>query len=298
LEAVSEEFLRRHPQLRTLSQRRADLALFYPALGVLPISEIRRGQIFRELDRVADQRGPVRADRTLAAVKRLLAWHAERSDYVSVLGRGGRLTSTKERARSRILSDDELRRVWLAAERFGVFGDLLRFLLLTCARRNEGAAATVGEFSPDGKIWTLPAARCKSKTDVVIPLSRTAQKIVAARPKLGDFVFSATGRRPFNNFAHAKASFDAAAGVSGWRIHDLRRSARTLLSQCNVRPDIAELCLGHSIGGIRGVYDKYQYLDEKRVAFESLAALIERIVRPPPDVVVPIRPRAKSTRRK
>ncbi|HEX2354490.1 MAG TPA: integrase family protein, partial [Xanthobacteraceae bacterium] len=158
LQAVSEEFLRRvGPSLRTCSQRRADLRLFYPSLGALPISEIRRGQIFRELDRVADQRGPVRADRTLAAVKRLLAWHAERSDYVSVLGRGGRLTSTKERARSRILSDDELRRVWLAAERFGVFGDLLRFLLLTCARRNEGAAATVGEFSPDGKIWTLPA---------------------------------------------------------------------------------------------------------------------------------------------
>jgi integrase len=291
LQAVSEEFLRRvGPSLRTCSQRRADLRLFYPALGALPISEIRRGQIFRELDRVADTRGLVRADRALAAMKRLLAWHAERCDYVSVLGRGGRRTSTKERARSRVLSDDELKRVWLAAERFGVFGDLLRFLLLTCARRNEAAGLKHrSELSPDGKTWILPAARCKAKTDVVIPLSRAAQEVVTARPRLGDFIFSATGRRPFNNFAHAKASFDAACGVTGgWRIHDLRRTGRTLLSRCGISVDIAEQCLGHSVGAIRGVYDKYQYLDEKRAAFESLAALIDRIVRPPPEVVVPI----------
>ena len=132
LRAVSEEFLRRvGPGLRTCDQRRADLELFYGPLGQLPIDQIRRGQIFRELDRIADQRGPVRADRALGAIKRLLAWHSERSDYLSVLGRGGRRTSTKERARSRVLDDSELRRVWQTAERIGVFGDLVRFLLLT-----------------------------------------------------------------------------------------------------------------------------------------------------------------------
>jgi integrase len=290
LESVAEEFLRRvGPGLRTCRQRRADLELFYPALGALPISEIRRGQIFRELDRVAE-RGPVRADRALAAMKRLLSWHSERSDYASVLGRGGRRTSIKERARSRVLNDDELRRVWLAAERFGVFGDLIRFLLCTCARRTEAAGLRRSELSPDGKTWILPAARCKSKHDVAIPLSAAAQRIIAARPVLaaGDHIFSITGRRAFNNFAAAKAAFDRACGVSGWRIHDARRTARTLLSRCNVRPDIAELCLGHVIGGIRSVYDKYEYLDEKRAAFESLAQLLERVVRPPPDVVVPL----------
>jgi integrase len=297
LESVAEEFLRRvGPGLRTCRQRAADLRLFYPALGALPISEIRRGQIFRELDRVAE-RGPVRADRALAALKRLLSWHSERSDYASVLGRGGRRTSIKERARSRLLDDSELRRVWLAAERFGVFGDLVRFLLLTCARRNEAAGLRRSELSPDGKIWNLPAARCKSKHDVTIPLSAAAQRIIAARPQVagGDHVFSATGRRPFNNFAAAKAAFDRASSTTGWTIHDLRRSSRTLLSRCNVRPDIAEMCLGHSVGGIRGVYDKHEYLDEKRAAYESLATLIERIVRPPPDVVVPI---VRARRRK
>ena len=301
LRAVSEEFLRRvGPGLRSCGQRRADLELFYPALGQLPLDQIRRGQFVRVLDHIADERGLVRADRALSAVKRLLSWYSERSDYAPVLGRGGRRTSTKQRARSRVLDDSELKRVWQTAERFGVFGDLVRFLLLTCTRRNEAAGLRRSELSPDGKTWTLPAARCKTKRDVTVPLSRAAQAIIAARPVLagGEHVFSVTGRRAFNDFSHAKAAFDKAADVSGWTIHDLRRSSRTLLSRCNIRPDIAERCLGHSGGGsVQAVYDRHNYEAEMRAAFESLAALIERIVHPPTDVVVPIR-RAKPGRRK
>jgi len=299
LRAVSEEFLRRHPQLRTLNQRRADLELFYPSLGQLPIDQVRRGQIFRELDRISDERGPVRADRALSAMKTLLNWHSQRSDYLPVLGRGGRRTSTQERARSRVLDDGELRRVWVTAESFGLFGDLVRFLLLTCARRTEAAALKFGELSADGKVWTLPAARNKSKRDVVFPLSEAAQRILAARPKLagGDHVFSATGRHAFGNFGKAKRAFDKACGAENWRLHDLRRSSRTLLSRCNVRPDIAERCLGHSVGGgVQATYDRHSYEVEVRAAFEALAALIERLVRPPPDVVVPIA-RAKARRK-
>jgi integrase len=181
----------------------------------------------------------------------------------------------------------------------GLFGDLLRFLLVTATRRNEAAGLRRSELSPDGKTWILPAARCKNKHDVTIPLSVAAQRVIAARPKLagGDHVFSVTGARPFSNFAHAKAAFDEACGVTGWTIHDLRRSARTLLSRCGIAVDVAEQCLGHSLGGIRGTYDRHDYAYEKRHAFEELAALVERLVRPPSNTVVPIA-RARPARRK
>jgi integrase len=299
LRAVSELFLRREgPKLRSLDQRRADLELFYPALGALPVAEIRRSQFVSVLDRVENERGPVRSDRALGAIKRLLAWYSERDDdYVSVLVPVGRRTNTKERARSRVLDDGEIRRVWMAAETFGTFGDLVRFLLTTCARRNEAAGLLRrSELSADGKTWTIPAARSKTKADLVIPLSRAAQAVVAARPVLGDFVFSTGGKVPFSDFSRAKAAFDAACGVSGWTIHDLRRTARTLLSRCDVRPDIAERCLGHAVGNIQAVYDRHGYESEMRAAFEALAAQIERIVRPPPPNVVSIR-RAKRARR-
>jgi integrase len=291
LRAISEEYLRRKgPELRTLSQRRSDLDLLCASiLGRLPVAEIKRAQYTRVLDDIADHNGPVRADRVLSAAKTLLSWHASRSDFISPLGRGMRRTSIKERARTRTLNDDELRRVWLAAEQDkGPFGPFVKFVLLTAARRSEAAALRRSELSDNGSTWTIPRERYKSGRDVIFPLSERAQAIVAAQPERGDFVFSATGQRALGGFDKRKADFDAACGVSGYTLHDLRRTSRTLLSRAGISVDIAEMCLGHALAGIRGTYDRFAYLDEKRAGLEALAALVERIVHPPIDVVVPI----------
>jgi integrase len=286
LQAIAEEFLRRvGPGLRTLSQRQADLELLYGPLGRIPVTEIKRGQYTRIFDRIADERGPARADRVLAALKRLLSWHAERSDYISVLGRGGRRTSMKERARSRVLSDDELRQVWTTAERIkGPFAGFVQLILLTSTRRNEAAGLRRSELSDDGQTWIIPGSRYKNGHDTLIPLSGAAQKIVAAQPQLGDFVFSANGSKALGGFALRKSQFDKACGgtMPRWVLHDLRRSSRTLLSRAGIPADIAERCLGHAITGVRGVYDRFEYADQKRHAFEQLAQIIERIVHPPP----------------
>jgi integrase len=284
LKAIADEYLRRRgPELRTLSQRKADLDLICSTvLRRQPVDQIKRGQFTRELDRIADARGPVRADRVLSALKTLLSWHAERSDYVSVLGRGGRRTSTSERARSRVLSDDELRRVWTAAEQDkGPFGSFVRFVLLTATRRNEAGGLRRSELSDGGKTWIIPGARYKNGRDILIPLSAAAQQIIAAQPVLGDFVFGATGTRALGGFDERKAGLDKICGVSGYTIHDLRRTSRTLLSRAGVSADIAERCLGHALTGVRGTYDRHAYESEKRHAFEALAAQIEKIVHGP-----------------
>jgi integrase len=253
----------------------------------LPISEVARRQYVGVLDRIADERGPVRADRVLTALKRLLSWHSERSDFVSPLGRGGRRTSIAERARSRILSDDELRKLWTTAEKDGTpFGPFVRFILLTATRRNEAAGLHRSELTDNGATWVIPADRHKSKRDVLVPLSKAAQAIVAAQPVLaGDFVFSAEGMRPLRNFAGGKSALAATAGVKDWRLHDLRRTARSLMSRAGVPSDHAERCLGHVIGGVRGVYDRHEYDAEKKQAYEALAAQIDRIVNPKENVV-------------
>jgi integrase len=302
LQAIAEEYLRREGgKLRTLSQRESDLGLLSDSpLGRLPVTEIKRGQYHRELDKIADERGPVRADRALAALKRLLSWHAERSDFVSPLGRGGRRTSPKELARSRVLTDDELRRVWTAAETYpGPFGAFVRFALLTATRRGESAGLHRGELSDDGRTWVIPGSRYKNGCDTLIPLSEAAQAIIAAQPELGDFVFSADGSRPMSGFDARKADFDKVAGVHDYRLHDLRRTGRTLLSRAGIPTDIAERCLGHSKTGVRSTYDRHEYETEKRSAFEALAQVIERIVRPAPAVadIGEARKRRRDTRR-
>ena len=297
LNAIAQEYLRREGQrLRTCNQRRADLELLCASgVGRLPVGEITRGQFTRALDHVADNNGLTRADRVLSAAKTLLNWHASRSDFVSPLGRGGRRTSTSERARSRILSDDELRRVWLAAgeDTNTPFGAFIRFLLLTASRRGEAAGLRRTELSDSGKVWTIPAARYKSKRDVLIPLSGAAQKIIAAMPYRGDYVFTADGSHALGGFAERKNAFDKVSGVQNYRLHDLRRTSRTLLSRAGISADVAEMCLGHALGGIRGTYDRHEYQSEKAAAFEKLANRIEGIVHPS-DNVFPMKPVKKA----
>jgi integrase len=86
-------------------------------------------------------------------------------------------------------------------------------------------------------------------------------------------------------FSKFKAAFDKACGVTGWTLHDLRRTARSLMSRAGIDADHAERALGHVIPGVRGVYDRHEFRDEKRRAFEALAAQIERIINPQPNVV-------------
>jgi len=248
----------------------------YPTLGSRPIAEIRRSEIVRLLDRIEEGSGAAMATQTLALIRKVMNWHATRSDdFHSPIVRGMARTERSEQARERILSDDELRKVWGANN--GIFSAYVRFLLLTAARRNEAAQMTWAELQ--GSDWTLPAARNKTGVDLVRPLSKAAQAILKTLPKEGEFVWSTHGGAvPIGGFAQFKRRFDVASGTDGWAIHDIRRTARSLMSRAGVPSDHAERCLGHVIGGVRGVYDRHEYHAEKQQAFEALAALVERIV--------------------
>jgi integrase len=280
-QSVAEEYIRREGSaLRSIEARESVLKrLVYPTIGSIPIGDVRRSDVIRVLDGVEDSAGPVQADRTLAYISRIMNWYASRSDdFRSPIVRGMARTKAKERARDRILGDDELIRVWRAAEANGAFGALVRFILLTAARLGEAADMTWSEIT-DGD-WTLPAARNKTKFELVRPLSQAALAVLEERPKGGNWIFSLSGRVSILNSAHYfKAPFDKACGVTDYVIHDLRRTSRSLMSRAGVDADIAERCLGHVIPGVRSVYDRHEYHREKQRAYELLAGLIERIVR-------------------
>src|SRR5262249_20636801 len=125
LKAICEEWASRETsRLRTGAERHAILVrLVYPPLGDRPITEVRRSDIMRMLDHIADTRGPAMADRTLAIIRSIFNWYASRSDdFHSPIVRGMSRIKPNERARSRILSDDELRLVWNVAGDQGAFG--------------------------------------------------------------------------------------------------------------------------------------------------------------------------------
>jgi integrase len=303
VQAVCENYIRREGgKLRSVHVRERTLArLVFPALGDRPIEEIRRSDLVKLLDKIEDKNGSRQADLVLAYLRRVFSWHASRSDTFSspIIRTMGRYNA-KEHERARVLDDDELRAVWKASapapdpENRQPFHGLLRFLLLTGCRRDEARRLTRAEIN-DGN-WLLPAARNKVKVDLLRPLSKAAQAVLDAQPRIdgGGFVFSIDGRRPLE-LSRQKKNFDAACGVTGWRLHDVRRTSRTLMSRAGINADVAERCLGHVIGGVRGVYDRHQFTAEMAHAFEALAAQIERIINPPEGDVVPlIRQRVRS----
>ena len=287
LQAVAESYFARDgKKLRSVQKRQQALArLVYPTMGARPIADIRRSDIVRLLDRIEDENGPMMADLTLAYIRRVMNWHASRSDeFRSPIVRGMARTSAKERARARMLTDDELRAVWkAAAATAGPFGAFIKFLLLTGARRREASDVAWDEIQ-DG-VWLLPAARNKVKQDLARPLSGAAQNLINGLPRIGRYVFTFSGVKPLGGFTKFKACLDAACGVTDWTLHDLRRTARSLLSRAGISPDIAEMCLGHVLTGVRGTYDRHAYHEEKKHAFEALAAQIARIVDPQDNVV-------------
>lgn len=298
--AVLDEFTKRHASnLRSADQVAHAFTYVRKAIGATSIYALRRSDVVKMLDKIADDKGPVMADRVLAHLRKALNWQAIRDDeFASPIVAGMAKTKPAERARDRILADDEIRDIWTALETAAApacYPRFVKMLLLCAARRNEIADAQASEI--EGEVLTIPAARCKSKRDHAIPLTTQARDLI------GDtkgFLFSSTdGEKAFSGFSKAKHALDKsvakvrkAAGRSKmpqWQLHDLRRTARSLMSRAGVDADVSERCLGHAIAGVRGVYDRYAYLDEKRKAFEALAALVNTILNPPAGNVISIR---------
>jgi len=298
----NEKPLRSADQIQSAFER-----LVKPRIGKIGVYELRRSHVAEMLDKVEDEAGPVQADRVRAYVRKALSWHAERDDEFNLHAafvRVGARANPKERARTRVLSDDEIRTVWPLLGKAGTFGALLKILLLTAQRRDEVANMTFKEIGADG-IWTIPAERYKTKRSNHVPLANAACAVIKAQPKIDgcDYVFPSGKKTPFSGFGKSKAALDKAVlaklkkqGKAGakaeplpnWTLHDLRRTAKTLMARAGVRPDISERVLGHVIAGVEGTYDRHSYADEKRDALEKLAAMIERILNPLPANVASI----------
>ena len=263
--------------------------LIKPAIGKIGITELKRRHIAELLDAIEDDNGPVMATRALSYLRSALNWYATRDDeFVVPIVRGMARSSASDRARTRILSDDEIRLLWPVFGQVGNFGLACRVMLLTATRRQEATGMMWTEINAD--IWIIPANRYKTERDHVVPLSAAAQAIIASQPAFGPRVFPGRRGAPLSTGGNLKAVIDKAApGLAPWTVHDLRRTSRSLMSRAEVRPDIAERVLGHVIQGVGRVYDRHEYLSEKRDALDRLAALIGDIVNPPPANIVPLR---------
>lgn len=295
VQAIGEEFIKRYARAH---QRRSWRATerhlkvdVYPMLGSRPMVDVRKGDVITLLDKLTD-RAPMAGRNAFKVLRKLFRWALER-DLIPGNPIANLKTPAPDTQRDRILTDDEIRSIWPKLDDPKLqpaFGPLVRFLLLTGQRRSECAEMTWAEL--EGDVWTIPAERYKTGKPHAVPLSKAAKALLDAQPRIGDpaiYPFTTDGTAPFQGFTKLKNHLDKISGVTGWTLHDARRSARSLMSRAGVPSDHAERVVGHVIGGVRGVYDRHDFLAEKRVAAETLAAVIRHILNPPADNVVALK---------
>jgi integrase len=273
-------------QLRSQSEIERCLQVYvYPKWGGDKFLAIRRPEVNALLDWIVDHHGRAQADAVLAIVRGICNWYAaNRSEHyvspiVAKMKRDRR--PAKERARSRFLTDDEIRALWAAADASGTFGALVKVALLVGQRREKISHMQWSDLSPAG-VWTIAKVEREKGTPGQITLPALALAVINALPVLAGnpYVFAGRNKTAFNSFSQRKDELDALLpDMPAWTLHDLRRTCRKLMTRIGVRPDVAELALGHSIQGIQRVYDDpAEYAPLIDQALQGVADEVERIL--------------------
>jgi integrase len=210
----------------------------------------------------------------------------------------------KSRERKRRLDDKELVLVWKTAEQIGYpYGSAVQMLILTGQRRSEVCSAPRSEFDLSARQWIIAPSRVKNGREHLVPLSTAACDLAARLPIVGDggFVFTTNGTQPITGFSEWKAKLDSMVtelnggkALPHWVLHDLRRTFASGLARLRIPSEVIERAINHTSGnfaGVSGIYNRFEYGDERREAMETWARYVMAVVDgKPPQNVVPLRP--------
>jgi integrase len=282
IENVVADFLRLHAEKKTRAYSAYQSAGFFrrevlPKWSGRAVQSIKRREIVELLDAIVERGSPVSANRTLSHLSKFFAWCVGR-DIIEVSPCIGVERPTREVARDRVLSDEELALVWRASDKVDQpFGAIVKMLILTLQRKNEVAKMARGEIN--GDIWTLPANRAKNYVETDVPLSAAALDVLSKVEARGGYVFTVTGEKPYGSFCRGMerlnreiCKLNGGKPLDHWTPHDLRRTGGTGLQKLGTPVHITEKILNHVNGSFRGivsVYQKHDYASERRAALEA-----------------------------
>ena len=211
------------------------------------VEDVAFAELSRRLERIKSASS---YNSALAAGRGFFNWCLKRRYITSspLTGLSPRTVSS----RSRVLTDDELKAVWIASDECGMFGVIVKLLILTGPRRGETSALRSEYVSNEQ--CTLPASLTKNGREHTFPLGTLASSLLVSH-KVDGLLFPARGKsqHPFNGWSKSKTELDKLSGVTRWSLHDLRRTFATRLAEYGTAPHIIERLLNHVTGTISGV---------------------------------------------
>lgn len=245
------------------------------------VHAIGKRDIVELASEIAQRGTPMAANTLLKVIKTFLNWCVGRAVIDASPAEGVPLPG-KEVARDRVLTNNELVSVIRAARQIGgAYGGIVEMLVLTGQRREEVAQMVGDEIDFNSRTWTLPGSRTKNGKPHIVHLSEACIKLIKRASRSASYVFSISGARPFQNFTNAKRVLDELSGVTGWRLHDLRRTCVSGMARLGVPPHVADKILNHqsgTISGVAAVYQRHDFLAERKLALERWGLYIETLV--------------------
>ena len=293
-EIAFQEFLERH-----VSQNRSKYEVkrqlkhdLLPAFEGMLITDITKRDIIKVLDKAVDRGANVMANRLLSTLRKFFSWALAR-DLVTDNPCTTLEQPSKEQPRDRVLNHREIKLFWNSAEYLSDNNDptkayerYFKFLLLCGQRRTEVAEMRWEEV--DQNTWHLPAARSKNAKSHSVPLTEYMLRIIGPKSNETGFVFSLTGKHPINNIGRVTSRLKTimeqqASGkyVADWKPHDLRRTVASEMARLGIYQEVLERLQNRSggkLGGLAGVYNRYDYESEKRDALTKWSSEVQIIV--------------------
>jgi integrase len=252
--------------------------------GSKSVHDIKRRDVI-DLVNLASQRNAHAGYRLLKTLKTFFRWCVGRA-ILDVSPAEGIPSNWKERSRDRLLSDAELTEVIKAARQMsGPFGGIVEFLALTGQRREEVARLSWHEIDEDARTWCLPGARSKNERAHIVHLSQEAWAVIEGLPRTDGYVFATSGSKHFQTFNKAKEKLDKLSGVTGWVVHDLRRTMVSGMARLGVPPHVADKILNHqsgTISGVAAVYQRHEFMEERKKALGLWGEHVNCIIRGKP----------------
>lgn len=321
--AVFTEYEKRHlPTLRESTSheiKRLFNKRILPRWRKRQMQEIGKRDILALADTMISEGAPISANRMIAAVSHFFNWAVQR-DIIQHSPCIGIKKPSPQKTRDRVLSDSELRWLWLAANDIKwPFGPLTKLLILTGARRAEVTEMPEAELNTKAQLWTIPGNRAKNGLAHEIHLTDLAVEILEDLPRIkskAGYLFTTTGETPVSGLSRAKLALDAAmlkhakeeakktggdpakVKIAPWVMHDLRRTMATGMAALGIQLPVVERCLNHvsgSFGGVAGIYQRHNFAKEKVLAFEAWSSHVAGLVAAtaPKSNVTKLRPRRK-----
>jgi integrase len=308
VKALADDYLKKHAKKFKKSAAADERLLkvdILPRWGDRSVRGLTRRDVRALIDRVVDRGAPVLANRVLALVRKMLNFAVD-NDWIEANPAARVTRPTREVSRERVLTDDEIRRLWRVLEHFPTTAErpaprrkaakgapddplcpvspalaaLLKMRLLTGQRGGELVRMKWADVDLDAGWWTIPTTDTKNGEPHRVPLVERAKTLIRAQQpddqtkqaddEAREFVFVGRGASLRDRAKKAPAAIAKALGLD-FRGHDLRRTAATRMAAAGIPRDHIAKVLNHVEGGARAtrVYDRHTYDAEKRMALEA-----------------------------